>query len=368
MKITLLIGSLAGGGAERVVCNLANYLVEKGHEVTVLTVSDQQTYEIKESVRHVILYGESKSKLPHTIINLVRLYRMNCYFRKEDMDIYLTFLPKLSSFILAQKRFIKCPVILAERADPNTFCNLSEKNKKIFEKYYPKADGYIFQTEDAKKYYKEHGISVENSVVIPNAINPEFIRPLYQGERRKVIVGAGRLTIQKNFSLLINAFAEICNDFPEYKLEIYGEGPLKESLINETKSLGIREKVIFKGYVNNLGNCIQDASLFVLSSDFEGMPNALMEAMALGLPVISTDCPAGGSKFLIQDNENGLLVSVGDRKMLTEKMKFLIENERIATKIGKMATRISSDLNTKKIYGKWEKYITKIVKYDGEKE
>lgn len=223
MKITLLIGSLAGGGAERVVCNLANYLADKGHEITILTVSDKQTYKINANVRHVVLYGESDSKLPHQIINIIRLYRMNRYFRKENVDVYLTFLPKLSSFILAQKRFIKCPVILAERADPNTFCNSSKKNKKIFEQYYPKADGYIFQTEDAREYYRTHGINVENSVVIPNAINPEFIRPLYQGERRKVIVGAGRLTIQKNFSLLINAFAEICNDFPEYKLEIYGE-------------------------------------------------------------------------------------------------------------------------------------------------
>lgn len=130
MKITLLIGSLAGGGAERVVCNLANYLADKGHEITILTVSDKQTYKINANVRHVVLYGESDSKLPHQIINIIRLYRMNRYFRKENVDVYLTFLPKLSSFILAQKRFIKCPVILAERADPNTFCNSSKKKKK----------------------------------------------------------------------------------------------------------------------------------------------------------------------------------------------------------------------------------------------
>ena len=130
---------------------------------------------------------------------------------------------RLGSEIYKEKQFIKCPIILAERADPATFCNTSEKNKKIFEKYYPLADGYIFQTEDARNYYEEQGINTENSVVIPNAINPEFIRPPYQGERRKVIVGAGRLTKQKNFSLLIRAFAEINKDFPEYVLEIYGD-------------------------------------------------------------------------------------------------------------------------------------------------
>lgn len=359
MKITLLIGSLAGGGAERVVCNLANYLADKGHEITILTVSDKQTYKINDNVRHVVLYGESDSKLPHQIINIIRLYRMNRYFRKENVDVYLTFLPKLSSFILAQKRFIKCPVILAERADPNTFCNSSEKNKKIFEKYYPKADGYIFQTEDAKKYYKEHGINVENSVVIPNAINPEFIRPLYQGKRRKVIVGAGRLTMQKNFSLLINSFAEICNDFPEYKLEIYGEGPLKESLINETKNLGIREKVIFKGYVNNLGDCIQDTSLFVLSSDFEGIPNALMEAMALGLPVISTDCPAGGSKVLIENKINGVLVPIKDIEALKKEIANMLTDSSMRNYMGENARKICVQLESKKIYNEWENILKK---------
>ena len=291
--------------------------------------------------------------------NIIRLYRMNRYFRKENVDVYLTFLPKLSSFILAQKRFIKCPVILAERADPNTFCNSSEKNKKIFEKYYPKADGYIFQTEDAKKYYKEHGINVENSVVIPNAINPEFIRPLYQGKRRKVIVGAGRLTMQKNFSLLINSFAEICNDFPEYKLEIYGEGPLKESLINETKNLGIREKVIFKGYVNNLGDCIQDTSLFVLSSDFEGMPNALMEAMALGLPVISTDCPAGGSKVLIENKINGVLVPIKDIEALKKEIANMLTDSSMRNYMGENARKICVQLESKKIYNEWENILKK---------
>ena len=357
MKITLLIGSLAGGGAERVVCNLANYLADNGHEVTVLTVSDQQTYKINSNVKHVVLYGESNSKLPHKVINLIRLYRMNRYFRKTNVDVYITFLPKLTSFIFAQKQFIKCPIILAERADPATFCNASEKNKNIFEKYYPLADGYIFQTEDARNYYEEQGINTENSVVIPNAINSEFIRPPYQGERRKVIVGAGRLTKQKNFSLLIRAFAEINKDFPEYVLEIYGDGPLKNDLKNEAKELGISEKVKFQGYVENLGDRIQDATMFVLSSDFEGMPNALMEAMALGLPVISTDCPAGGSKYLIREGENGYLITVGDIENLAKKIYYLLDNKDVQKKIATEAIKIQSDLLSDNIYARWENFI-----------
>lgn len=365
MKITLLIGSLAGGGAERVVCNLANYLADKGHEITILTVSDKQTYKINANVRHVVLYGESDSKLPHQIINIIRLYRMNRYFRKENVDVYLTFLPKLSSFILAQKRFIKCPVILAERADPNTFCNSSKKNKKIFEQYYPKADGYIFQTEDAREYYRTHGINVENSVVIPNAINPEFIRPQYQGKTRKAIVGAGRLTEQKNFTLLINAFAEVGKTYPEYELEIYGEGPLKNDLINEAKALGIAEKVKFQGYVKNLGDRIQDATMFVLSSNFEGMPNALIEAMALGMPVISTDCPAGGSKFLIKNKKNGLLVPTNDINAMVDAISYILKDSKKAKEMAQLAYKVGDELQFDKVYDKWNEFIFAVCK--GEK-
>ena len=366
MKITLLIGSLAGGGAERVVCNLANYLADKGHEITVLTVSDKQTYKINDNVRHVVLYGESDSKLPHQIINIIRLYRMNRYFRKENADVYITFLPKLTKFILAQRRFIKCPIILAERADPGTFCNKSEKNRKMFKKYYPHADGYIFQTEDARDYYKAQGIDVKNSVVIPNAINTEFIRPQYKGERRKAIVGAGRLTKQKNFSLLIRAFSEVSKKYPDYTLEIYGEGPLKSGLINEAQALGIAEKVKFQGYVKNLGDRIQDATLFVLSSDFEGMPNALMEAMALGLPVISTDCPAGGSKFLIKNKKNGLLVPTNDVNAMIDAISYILKNSKETKKMAQLAHNVGDELQFEKIYDKWTEFISYI--YKGEKK
>lgn len=134
---------------------------------------------------------------------------------------------------------------------------------------------------------------------------------------------------------------------------------MKESLINETKSLGIREKVIFKGYVNNLGNCIQDVSLFVLSSDFEGMPNALMEAMALGLPVISTDCPAGGSKFLIENKINGALIPIKDVEALKKEIASMLTDSSMRNYMGENARKICVQLEPKKIYNEWENILKK---------
>lgn len=361
MKITLFIGSLSGGGAERVVCNLANYLAKKGHEITVLTVSDQKSYELNQKVQHTVLYGETGSNLPHLFINLLRLYKMNRYFRNEKVDLYITFLPKLSKYILAQKKFIKCPIILAERADPGTYCSISKKNQKLFSKYYDRADGYVFQTEDAKEYYRQHNIDVSKSRVISNAINPEFVCKPYTEDRRKVIIGAGRLTEQKNFPLLIKAFSAISANHPEYILEIYGEGELQSQLNSLVNELGIRDKVRFMGFVQNIREYLRDASLFVLSSNFEGMPNALMEAMALGVPVISTDCPAGGSKCLIKDGENGLLVPVGDVECLTQAIDKMLSDSELRDKMGREARKICDELSADKIYGKWEEFILSFI-------
>lgn len=362
MKITLLIGSLAGGGAERVVCNLANFLANKGHEVTVLTLSDKKTYDLNEKVKHEILYGESRSSLPHALINAIRMVKMNRYLRKERPDVYVTFLPKLTKVLLMQKRFVKCPIVLTERNDPKTFCEASLANAKEFDKYYRLADGYVFQTSEARDYYKSRGINVENSAVISNAINPEFLREKYEGEREKIIVGAGRLTAQKNFPLLIKAFAKLHCKYPEHQLVIYGEGSLRGSLEELCANLGVSDNVHFPGRIANIGDKVKTSSVFVLSSDYEGMPNALMEAMALGSACVSTDCGGGGARFLIKDGENGLLVPQNDVDALANAIDRILSDKDLASRLGENARKIQQELSPDRIYGQWEEFLSTLTK------
>ena len=172
-----------------------------------------------------------------------------------------------------------------------------------------------------------------------------------------MIVGAGRLTAQKNFPLLINAFHAISNKYPDYTLEIYGDGELKTQLCELVNDLGLNEKVKFLGFVSNIKEYLQSASLFVLSSNFEGMPNGLMDAMALGVPVISTDCPAGGSKNLIKDGENGFLVPVGDVEHLSKSIDLILSDNDLCCKIGPEARKDADRLRADKIYGMWEEFI-----------
>ena len=362
MKISILLSSLSGGGAERVVCNLSNYLADKGHDVTILTFSAQKTYYLSDKVTHIPLYDDVNKKGNFLIKNITRIYKLRKYFKKQTPDVYMTFLPTLSKVMLSNRKLIRCPVILAERADPATYCT-TDKDKEKIVSLFSKADAYVFQTEDARKYYNEvWGLKKDYETVIPNAINEEFIGKVYEGEREKVIVSAGRMNSQKNFPLLINSFNNIKDEFPEYNLCIYGGGALLESNRELAKSLGMESRVEFPGYVTDIGDKIKDASLFVLSSDYEGMPNALMEAMAVGLPCISTDCPVGGPKFLIDDGINGLLTEVGNEKHLTDAIRKMLSDYDKALSMGKEATKISDTLSPDRIYGQWEKFIYDVVK------
>lgn len=361
MKLTLIISSLSGGGAERQACNLANFLAERGHDITILTVSGKHTYNISDKIRLVCMYNETESKLPKPIINIIRMLKFNKYLRKERPDTYITFLPKLTYLLYKQLKWIKCPVIVCERNDPEKYCKESGMDEEVFIKSHSIGKGYVFQTEQAKKYYKNYGIKIENSIVIPNAISSEFIRPHYRGEREKIIVAVGRLSPQKNFQLLINAFSKLGAEFKDYKLFIYGDGPLKNELLQLISELNLTDRVELKGFAQDIIPNLEKATLYVMSSDFEGMPNTLMEAMALGLPCISTNCPVGGPGYLIRTGVNGILVSVGDEDEMLKAIIMLLSDNNLREQIGQEASLISNDLNPERIYSLWEIFIEEIV-------
>lgn len=356
MKITFFIGGLSGGGAERVTCNLASYLANRGHVIKVLTMSDDEpSYAIDNKVQRIPLLVTSERK--NIIYNSVlRLYRFIKYLRKSKVDAYVVMLPVTTIMLLRMRWLTKTKVIAAERVDPSQYPVKKQNQLKSLAK---KADGWVFQTEEERNWYGETTGKAKVSI-IPNAINPDFIRPAYSGVRRKVIVSAGRMSVQKNQEMLVRAFASICKEFPDYQLEIYGEGEKRTTLTSVANELGIKDKVQLPGYTTSIGDKIKDASLFVLSSDFEGMPNALMEAMALGVPCVSTDCDGGGAKFLVENEKNGLLVPKGDVNALAASMKRMLADREFAEQCGREAHNVCERLAPEKIYGKWETFIKDI--------
>lgn len=357
MNITIFIGGLSGGGAERVVCNLSNYLSEK-HNVTILTMTkDKPRYSINSNIGLVSLYNKKENK-GYIYKNLIRYLRLINYVRNKSADVYIVMLPITTILLLSLSNLIKVPIIVSERNDPVERYNKSKIHRFLMSRLYPKASKFVFQTNDSKEFYNRM-LSIDG-VVIPNAINEDFINYTYSNERTKNIVSIGRFTDQKNFSMLISAFKKITKDFPTYTLEIYGEGLQRKQLENEIDNLKLKNKVSLPGYVDNIADHINSASLFVLPSNYEGMPNALMEAMALGIPCISTDCPIGGPRFLIEDGENGFLFPVGDIETLEEKMRIVLSNSKISQKFSINARKINKKLDHKRIYKIWEECINEV--------
>lgn len=355
-RVTLFIGSLTGGGAERVTCNLANYLANKNFIVEVITMSDvDDKYKLDDRVKKISLINASERK--NVIYDaILRYVRLGSYMKTQAVDCYVVMLPITIAMMLLQKRKTNAKIVASERNDPASYSPVMQRVQKWLAK---RADGYVFQTEDAETWY---GDAVNNckTEIIPNAINQAFIREPYDGDKRKVIAGTGRLKDQKNFPLLIRAFAKIADQFPDYNLVIYGEGEKRQELENLIKEQNLEGRVSLPGNIQNIADEMEKNSMFVLSSDYEGMPNALMEAMALGLPCVSTDCPCGGPRFLIQARVNGVLVPVGEVDEMAEAMRKLLNNREYGMRLGKEARKIQQRLAPEKIYGEWEQFIARV--------
>ena len=357
MKIRIFIGGLSGGGAERVCCNIANFLADKNHEVEIVTMADDKaTYGLSSKVHRMILLSESERK-GFIYNSVVRYKRLKECVRNTKCNVYIVMLPITILLLISLKRFTKAKIIASERNMPTLY----PKWQQIAMKWIAsKVDGWVFQTEEQKEWYGNHLGQVHNCI-IPNAINEQFILEPYIGERKNKVVTVGRLMPQKNQELLLHAFAKVAAVFPIYKLHIYGDGPLKSKLLQVAKELDIEDKIEFDGFVSNISEKIKDAALFVLSSDFEGMPNALMEAMAMGVPSISTDCGGGGAKFLIENEKNGLLVPIGDVDALASAMERVLSDRAFSEKISKNARTLCKTLAPDVIYGQWERFLDEVV-------
>lgn len=366
-RIVFCINSLDKGGAERVVSILANHF-SKLNEVYIITITDNKIeYELEENIKLIKLVNKKNiigskiikkiSLFPKFVIRTIKLRKV---LNEISADVIISFLPEASFMtLIANNR--KTKIIISDRNDPK----IEYKNiiyNYFVHKLYPKADGFVFQTINAKKYF-DNFIDFKSKFydIIFNPVNPKFIRSRYNGIRKKCIVSVGRLTQQKNFDLLIDSFKDVSDFYPEYKLMIFGDGNLKNHLSEKIKKLNLENKIIMRGVINNIQEEIYDSSLFIMTSDYEGMPNSLIEAMCLGLPVISTDCPCGGPRMLIENDINGLLVDVGNRKQLSKSIKKIIDNYEYGEKLGKNAIRIIDKVNPVVINIQWENLINKVI-------
>ena len=218
-----------------------------------------------------------------------------------------------------------------------------------------RVDALVFQSEGARDFFtigrKQKAIVIHNSVTVQQDRYP------IAEKRDNRIVTVGRLHPQKNPHLLLDAFIKIASKYPEMHLDFYGDGAMHDELQEKIYKLGLKNRVTLHSSRKDIFDCIRTARLFVLPSDYEGMPNALMEAMSLGLPCISADCRPGGARTLIDDGKNGFIVPVRDVNALAEKMSYLLENPDVAEQVAKEARHLGETHTNKVTFDKWENFI-----------
>lgn len=352
MKVVLLIRYLQRSGAPKMILWLAGHLSEMGYEVTLYCFSNEITIDVPKSIKFI------HEDLSHSNL-IVKVLHLRRILSSEKADIAISFLLDANVYNIFACLGLRTKSVVCERNDP-----FKPGYYKLYfwRPWFRYADGAVYQLPKVAEYYSNIKGKTD---VIPNPVNGTKIKINKTFSLRDdEIVSVGNLYIfQKRQDILIKAFAKFREKHPSYHLTIYGDGPEKDKkilheIISELKLDG---HVSLAGSVPNIAERIVNSKLFVFSSDFEGIPNALIEAMSIGLPCISTDCRPGGARLLIEEGVNGFIVPTGDADTLSEKMSYVVNHPNIADKIGKEAKNIVIRFSEDKIIRKWDNYLKSLM-------
>lgn len=355
-KIMFYINAINGGGAARAMSNLSSQFADNGYDILFVTsYRSEGEYPLNEKIKRINLeekkYSESRFKR-----NVGRIYKLRKICITERPDVLIAFMGEPNFRAVMATLGLRTKTVISVRNDPNIEYQgrlMNFVGKHIL----PLADGCVFQTEDAKAWFP-HKLQ-KKSTIIFNAVKPVF----YQIDRKPktgVVVSCGRLQPQKNQKMLINAMYRIKDKYPFVRLKIYGEGILEGELKQLIFELNLQDTIRLEGQTSNVVDVLKYADIFALTSDFEGMPNALMEALAVGVPSISTDCPCGGPKMLIENGINGLLIPVGDEDALVNSIEKLLSDDVLKKNMSYIAQQRARQYTAVEIYNQWMAYLQRM--------
>lgn len=346
-KVAFILPNLGAGGAERVVTILSRAMALRGISVdVVLLLTNKVQYQVPEGVRLVKLNTCECSARE-------RIKRVRAYFRQErkrfNKMVAIPFQDNCLKYALVASVGLRIPVIACERNDPY------QKGRSGLARFkaivpYAMARRCVFQTPDAREYYRWI-VKKKSRVIVNPLMLPESLT--WHGYNSKCIMSVGRLDPQKNQKILIEAFARIHEQYPDYTLEIYGEGALRCQLQEQIDGLGLHDAAILRGFSSDIHDKLTQCAMFVLPSDYEGMSNALMEALAIGVPTVTTDHPIGGAKMLIDNEVSGLLTPVGDAQALYDAMERLLREPSLALTLSENSRCVRQMLQVDAVVQQW---------------
>jgi glycosyltransferase involved in cell wall biosynthesis len=358
-KIVFLVAHLLRGGAENTVVYLSEYFAKRGNDVYIISVSPHVEFDLYEKVKLICFDYENEDKiLKRAAILGRRIHAVRKQIKEISPDIVVCMKYAMARYIISwhfKKKFV---LVVSERSNPAYLTSLEKK----FERYYimKHSDGIVFQTKRAQSFFSD--TINKKSVIIQNAIgNKKIYNADVAPFIKKEIVAVGNLRRQKDYTTLIKAFSIVYNRHSDYRLVIYGDGEERDKLRQLSSELNVESAVVFKGSVKDAVMYAYGARCYVLSSISEGMPNSLIEAMALGLPCVSTDCPNGPSE-LITNGVNGILVEPKNYNQLAEAIIKFIEDDEFAKKCGRNASAIKKTNSIEQIGNLYNEYFIKLYK------
>lgn len=363
MKILFHLNCLEKGGAERVITNLSGELARMGHDVIVATEwRGENEYVLSDAVKRVIV-GPTADDLEkgRWRVALLRVTKLRDCIKKEKPDVVIAFTKKANYRAIMANWFGRVPTIIAVRVSPEAVYG-NPVDQILYHLFYPRANGCVFQTEEQKAYFPKY--LQKKSCIIFNPINEKYIGVRRSENPDKAIIHTSRVVDFKNQEMLLNAFLDFHKLHPDYEFRMYGgdsgDGTwqILESIIKENNAESF---VHMMGDSDSLEVEVPKGEVYALSSNDEGMPNALLEAMAVGMPVVSTDCAGGGARTVIDNDKNGLIVPVNDREAMAKALDRLISDKEFAGRLGAEAAKIGTKMSCENIAKTWIEYIEKVI-------
>jgi len=353
-----VLAGLGAGGAERVVSLLSGEMIERGHDVSVVAFDGPKdpiyhSFQSQVEIVRLSIPAGGKSFLRGIEASVRRVTELRRLFKRSAPDVVISFLTKVNVISVLASTGLHIPVIISERNNPaaqraHPFWAFAWKIAAR------RASAIVLQTEAIRVLYPQ---SIQlRAVVIPNPVLPPIVnREPHDG---LMLTAVGRLEWQKGFDTLIKAFAAIAEDFPDWKLVIWGDGPERSRLQWFAEQSGRPGQIELAGKSQSPGDWIKNADLFVLSSRYEGFPNVLVEAMAAGIPALSFRCNFGPEE-IIDDGNDGVLVEAENIVMLTAELRSLMQNEQFRQRVGAAAAASMARYGVSEVVSKWEALLKK---------
>lgn len=351
-KVMFACHGIGNGGAERVLLTLANSFAERNYEVSIITTNEPHNdYPVNGLIKHYICYPNQKYSIGRI---LSRLKKIRQIANQESPDCIVSFSANINVQILLSTLGLGIRTIVSERTDPSRYPE-SRIGRFIRTLSYKLADLVVFQTVDARNYFPKFIRS--KSMIIHNPICITIPEGSYTS-KEDLIIGIGSLGLQKNWKMALKAFSHFSETHSTYRFEIYGEGPLKDELnAFIQRDANLVGRVYLMGFSSEVSKRLLQSKIYVSSSIFEGISNSMLEALALGVPTICTDCPVGGAKMFIKNGISGILVPVNDVAAMSSAMNKLADDESFAYMLSTQSIRLREELSIDKIIDIWESVI-----------